>query len=121
VLVIGNVETLQLQAEGDWKLCAVEKSSPLPELEGEATGVMLYDAASGALLTVSVPNPEMPVGEEGLQTGLEPGSGGHLLPCMSAVTIESGLVLGGLIPGTDSTVTLPGAKLDDEGFVWFAA
>ncbi|WP_050030112.1 MFS transporter [Verrucomicrobium sp. BvORR034] len=80
----------------------------------------LYDAATGALLTLSVPHPDMPVGEEGLQVGYKTGSAGHFLPSLAMRTEGGDLVFGAILPGspTEARVVLPGAKLDDMGFVF---
>lgn len=79
---------------------AVEMSlvSTLPDWERVGRFVMCWDAAqaivpdsstlyrglldptTGDLIAASVPNPPMPVGEEGGQLGLRPGALGHLLP-----------------------------------------
>lgn len=80
----------------------------------------LYDAATGALLTLSVPHPDMPAGEEGLQVGFKPGSAGHFLPSLAMRAEGGDLVFGAILPGnvTATRVILPGAKLDEMGFVF---
>lgn len=80
----------------------------------------LYDASTGALLTLSIPHPEMPAGEEGLQVGHKTGSAGHFLPSLAMRTEGGDLVFGAILPGnaTETRVVLPGAKLDEMGFVF---
>lgn len=80
----------------------------------------LYDAATGALLTLSTPHPEMPAGEEGLQVGYKSGSAGHFLPSLAMRAEGGALVFGAILPGnaSETHVVLPGAKLDDMGFVF---
>ncbi len=75
------------------------------------------DADSGILVSVEVPDPEMPVGEEGLQLGKKVGSLGRLLPGLNLEATDHGVRISGLMPGKDSVVNLAGVKLDEQGFL----
>ena len=77
----------------------------------------MFDAQTGALLTMSVVDPVMPVGEEGLQVGRKTGSVGHLLRGISMRADGACYQLGGVIPGTEMTLQLDQMTLDDDGFV----
>jgi acyl-[acyl-carrier-protein]-phospholipid O-acyltransferase/long-chain-fatty-acid--[acyl-carrier-protein] ligase len=77
----------------------------------------LYDATTGALLTLSVPNPPMPPGEEGLQNGLLHGTLGHVLPALAVCQDGDTLIFSKLAAGDTAEVRLPGLALDAEGFV----
>jgi acyl-[acyl-carrier-protein]-phospholipid O-acyltransferase/long-chain-fatty-acid--[acyl-carrier-protein] ligase len=77
----------------------------------------LFDEASGMLLTLSVPDPQMPERERGRQFGRKPGTLGHVLPGLAVRVQEGGLSFSCLLPGTDASIQLPGVTLDDEGFV----
>ncbi len=79
----------------------------------------LLHEESGELLAISVPDPEMPEGEEGGQLGRRPGSLGRLLPGIACHQEGETLVLTGLATG--QPVRLPGVHLDDMGFLIPAA
>ena len=80
----------------------------------------LFDVGTGVLLTLSVPNPKMPVNEEGLQRGHYPGNFGHVLPGLAAHQEGRTLVLSHLFAGSSTPVRLEGLMLDPEGFVAIA-
>ncbi|MFZ4767328.1 MAG: hypothetical protein ACOYMN_20435, partial [Roseimicrobium sp.] len=80
----------------------------------------LFDPANGALLTLSVPDPELPEAEAGAQVGRKPGSFGHFLPGLEVGRIEGALVFSKLFPESAINVVLTRAVLDDEGFVFLA-
>jgi acyl-[acyl-carrier-protein]-phospholipid O-acyltransferase/long-chain-fatty-acid--[acyl-carrier-protein] ligase len=77
----------------------------------------LFDEASGVLLTLSVPDPEMPKKEQGSQRGHKEGSLGHVLPGLAMRAEGGGLYFSWLLPHTDATVSVPGVTVDEEGFV----
>jgi acyl-[acyl-carrier-protein]-phospholipid O-acyltransferase/long-chain-fatty-acid--[acyl-carrier-protein] ligase len=77
----------------------------------------LYDETTGVLLTLSVPDPQMPEREHGHQFGRKPGSVGHVLPGLAVQGQEGGLVFSRVLPHTDDSIWLPGVTLDVEGFV----
>jgi acyl-[acyl-carrier-protein]-phospholipid O-acyltransferase/long-chain-fatty-acid--[acyl-carrier-protein] ligase len=77
----------------------------------------LYDEATGVLLTLSVPDPQMPEKERSHQLGRKPGSLGHVLPGLAVQVQEDGLVFSRLLSHAETSVRLPGVTLDDEGFV----
>jgi hypothetical protein len=75
------------------------------------------DAATGALIAVQVPDPVMPEPERNMQLGTREGTLGRLLPGLAARQFNGALVISGLAPTSTEVVTLPGARLDDMGFV----
>jgi acyl-[acyl-carrier-protein]-phospholipid O-acyltransferase/long-chain-fatty-acid--[acyl-carrier-protein] ligase len=93
--------------------------SPAPDLAVSAPA--LYDAATGALLTLSVPNPKMPPNEEDLQHGLLPGTFGHILPALAVRQDADTLIFNKLAAGSTTEIRLSGLALDAEGFIIVAA
>jgi acyl-[acyl-carrier-protein]-phospholipid O-acyltransferase/long-chain-fatty-acid--[acyl-carrier-protein] ligase len=81
----------------------------------------LFDAGTGVLLTLSVPDPKMPPNEEGLQRGHYPGNFGHVLPGLAVRQEGSALVFSHLFVGSSGPVRLEGVILDPEGFVAISA
>lgn len=75
------------------------------------------DAGTDLLLSAEVPDPPMPANEQGGQLGKKAGSLGRLLPGLKVQSNAGDLVLGGLLPKEDSTITIPGVKLDGDGFL----
>jgi len=75
------------------------------------------DADTELLLSTEVPDPPMPENEQGGQLGKKAGSLGRLLPGFKIESNAGDLVLGGLLPKEDSTITIPGVKLDGDGFL----
>lgn len=67
-----------------------------------------------------MPHPDMPIGEEGLQVGYKAGSFGHFLPSLAMSSERGDLVFGAILPGgvIETRVVLPGAQLDEMGFVF---
>jgi len=122
VIVIGDMTTLPVISEdaGDWYVCVMDTTQlgALASVTAPNTAPLLYDEQTGALLTIGVPNPPMAAGEEHLQLGHLPGSGGHLLPGLSLVTKGDTLIIGGLLPEPSLPVEVPGARLDEQGFIW---
>ncbi len=125
VVVIGDRTSLAALAPGSFDF-AVELSDAAalhqavaPPAEHPAAGPWpaLYDAASSALLTLSVLNPKMPEKEEGLQHGQRPGTFGHVLPALEVRQEEHALVFSRLAAGSEASVRLEGATTDSEGFV----
>jgi len=92
VVAVGGVDALhQAAAEPLWKekvqraICSVKEGEhALIDGLAEAWGVPVFpavvDEATGEWLTLAVPNPPMPVGEEEDQKGNRPGTLGRLLP-----------------------------------------
>lgn len=121
LVVVGDTASLQAHPapEGSFVLHLLEKTE-LPEADRLLPGVpkALYDAATGLLLTLSVPDPIMPAGEEGLQVGSKPGSAGHPLPSLTLQVREGRVLLGALVPGTDTQAVLEGATCDEMGFIF---
>jgi acyl-[acyl-carrier-protein]-phospholipid O-acyltransferase / long-chain-fatty-acid--[acyl-carrier-protein] ligase len=77
----------------------------------------LFDDSSGMLLTLSVPDPELPAHDPGKQLGHKPGSFGHVLPGLVVQAPADGLRFSRLLPPTDLTAEMQGVALDDDGFV----
>jgi acyl-[acyl-carrier-protein]-phospholipid O-acyltransferase/long-chain-fatty-acid--[acyl-carrier-protein] ligase len=77
----------------------------------------LYDATTGALLTLSVPNPPMPPNEEDLQRGLLPGTFGHVLPALAVRQDGDSLIFNKLAVGSTTEIRLSGFALNAEGFI----
>lgn len=117
LIVVGDDDTLAGNDREGWDLVINVRSieRPLPIADGVlAAG---YHAATGALLALSVPDPEMPKGEELNQTGHRAGSVGHILPGLSVSAQPDALVIGNVIPGTPTEVRLTGLRLDNAGFL----
>ena len=77
-----------------------------------------YDAEHGLLLTLSVPDPEMPEKEAGAQLGRKTGSVGRVLPGIAVVETEDGLILRDLLPTTAVEIVLKNVAWDEQGFVF---
>jgi acyl-[acyl-carrier-protein]-phospholipid O-acyltransferase/long-chain-fatty-acid--[acyl-carrier-protein] ligase len=127
IVAMGDTASLAAVKPGVWDF-AVElieagaaKERGLSSPQGGATPAFptpaLYDAATGALLTLSVPNPPMPPGEEGLQNGLLPGTFGHVLPALAVRQDAGTLIFNKIAAGNPAEVRLPGLAMDAEGFV----
>ncbi|TLD68901.1 MFS transporter [Phragmitibacter flavus] len=85
---------------------------------GEGVLPAMFDAESGTLLSLSVPHPPMPKGEEDLMHGWRPGGFGHVLNGLSVKVESDGVFVGGLggdVNG-EMRVKVMGMRLDDEGF-----
>jgi len=105
---------------GSWRVAVIEVSQmeEAATVTDPKTGPALFDAQSGALLTISVPHPPMPAGEEHLQVGHRAGSAGHLLPGLSLRTEGHSLRVGGLVPGLQLAVKIEDSRCDEQGFLW---
>jgi hypothetical protein len=90
-------------------------ASPAPDLV--VIHPALYDAATGALLTLSVPHPKMPAGEEDFQHGFLPGTLGHVLPGLAARQDDDTLIFNKLAAARSVEIRLSGCMLDAEGFI----
>jgi acyl-[acyl-carrier-protein]-phospholipid O-acyltransferase/long-chain-fatty-acid--[acyl-carrier-protein] ligase len=77
----------------------------------------LFDAESGVMLTLSVPDPELPEKDRGEQLGRKPGALGHVLPGLAVHVQTDGLRFSSLLPHSESHAEIPGVALDDDGFV----
>lgn len=75
------------------------------------------DAGTEILVSVEVPDPVMPDNDKEAQHGLKPDSLGRLLPGLLVELTAEGVRISGLLPNDQRTITLPGVKLDDEGFL----
>lgn len=76
-----------------------------------------FDTATGALIAQSVPDPVMPKGEEGNQSGSRAGSPGRLLPGLRMGRADGALEVSGLAPASVAAIRLPGFDLDEDGFL----
>ena len=126
VVAVGEGAALVALAEKPWDfaVCLMEASAattggpPSPPAAGTAgPWPAIYDAGTGMLLTLSVPEPAMPEGEEDLQHGSKPGTFGHVLPAIAVRKEGSGLHFSHLLAGSSASVTLDKVILDPEGFV----
>lgn len=121
VIAIGDEVALRSAKGEPWDLAVLlveKKGLDVPAvIATEKDYPAMFDAQTGALLTMSVVDPVMPVGEEGLQVGRKTGSVGHLLRGISIRAEGDSYQLGGIIPGNEMTLQLDQMTLDDDGFV----
>ncbi|OYW72036.1 MAG: hypothetical protein B7Z37_26040 [Verrucomicrobia bacterium 12-59-8] len=75
------------------------------------------DADTEILISTEVPNPPMPAGYEDDQHGQRAGCLGRLLPGLVIETTPDGVRLSGLLPDDGRSISLPGAKMDEQGFL----
>lgn len=75
------------------------------------------DPATGILLSAEVPDPPLPAGEDEGQHGRKIGSLGRLLPGLAIESTAEGVVISGLLPAPSLTATIPGAKMNEQGFL----
>jgi acyl-[acyl-carrier-protein]-phospholipid O-acyltransferase/long-chain-fatty-acid--[acyl-carrier-protein] ligase len=121
LVAVGDTKTLSEAGKEVWDMAINVQAAeqPVPaSVQGLVAG---FDPATGALLTLSLPDPVMPVGEEGAQFGRKDGSIGHLLPGLTVRHEGTSLVIGSVLPGTNTAVRLLGVKMDAEGFLFPAA
>lgn len=85
------------------------------EMRGALLGWL--DRESGALITQSVRDPEMPEKEKIHQKGIRPGSLGRLLPGFKYASDEGILRIGWRVRNLAAQLELVGCKLDPAGFV----
>lgn len=88
---------------------------PLNETGAVLRGVL--DPATGALLTLGVPDPEMPESERGLQLGSVAGSYGRVMMGLTVSQKGTALEVSGLTPMNSGPVALEGVQMDERGFV----
>ncbi|MEY4483142.1 MAG: hypothetical protein RL693_594 [Verrucomicrobiota bacterium] len=121
VIAIGDESALRAMKGEPWDLAVLlveKKGQDVPAVVAtDKDYPAMFDTQTGALLTMSVVDPIMPVGEEGLQVGRKTGSVGHLLRGISIRAEGASYQLGGVIPGQESTLQLDQATLDSDGFV----
>lgn len=121
ILIVGDRSSLAQQAAAGGlalRLMAVDEQGAAGD-DG-TTLPALFDPVSGTLLTLSMPDPPMPRGEEGRQKGRKAGSFGHLL---NGLRIRGGdgatpLVVGATEADLAGELTLPGWRMDEEGFIY---
>ncbi|MGV3663420.1 MAG: MFS transporter [Prosthecobacter sp.] len=75
------------------------------------------DPTTELLLSAEVPDPPMPENDKDAQLGKKAGSLGRLLPGFKVGSNAGDLVLSGVLPRDDSTVTIASVKLDEDGFL----
>lgn len=96
--------------------CVDSEMGPLPS--SSATTFRGYvDAATEILLSIEVPDPPLPTHDKGAQIGRKENSLGRLLPGFVVEATADGIRISGLLPNDERSVTLPGVKLDHEGFL----
>ena len=94
--------------------CLDSDPSPLPQ----TTALRGYiDAATDIILSTEVPNPLMPAGDKDEQLGQKAGSLGRLLPGLAIESTADGVRISGLLPGDERNASLPGVKMDEQGFL----
>jgi acyl-[acyl-carrier-protein]-phospholipid O-acyltransferase/long-chain-fatty-acid--[acyl-carrier-protein] ligase len=95
-----------------WDTLEAQMPEGLPRL---ARG--LLDAATGALIATSVPDPIMPAPERDNQHGTKEATLGRLLPGLTIIEYTGGIKIRGMLPGESDAIQLPGVVLDSEGFL----
>ena len=94
--------------------CLDSDPSPLPQ----TTALRGYiDAATDIILSTEVPNPLMPAGDKDEQLGQKAGSLGRLLPGLAIESTADGVRISGLLPADDRSASIPGVKMDEQGFL----
>lgn len=121
VIAVGDESVLRSVMAEPWDLAVLlveKKGQDVPAVMAtDKDYPAMFDAQTGALLTMSVVDPVMPIGEEGLQVGRKTGSVGHLLRGISVRAEGASYRLGGVIPGAEASIQLDQAILDNDGFV----
>ncbi len=123
LIILGDAAAISASSLSYDLAIQVLSEMPATGTASEASDKLLptyFDAVTGALLTLSVPDPVMPVGEEGLQLGHKQGSIGHLLGGLSFRREEGTLIITDILPGKEIAVRLANAKIDAEGFIFGA-
>ena len=59
----------------------------------------------------------MPAGDKDEQLGQRAGSLGRLLPGLVIESTAEGVEISGLLPGKERSVSIPGIKMDEQGFL----
>jgi acyl-[acyl-carrier-protein]-phospholipid O-acyltransferase/long-chain-fatty-acid--[acyl-carrier-protein] ligase len=90
---------------------------PAPTGTGSCAYPALFDEATGILLTLSVPDPQIPEKERGHQFGHRSGTFGHILPGLAVHAQDGSLRISRPLPHSDVGIDLPTMKLDHEGFI----
>ncbi|WP_395741318.1 MFS transporter [Prosthecobacter sp.] len=110
-------------------LPATAPSPPQPTVDGSPstanssppTGPLplrgYLDPSTGILLTTEVPNPPLPKGDKDQQLGQAPHTLGRLLPGLTIASTPEGVTITSLLPDSPLTATIPGAKMDEQGFL----
>ena len=94
--------------------CLDSDLAPLPQ----TTALRGYiDAATDLILSTEVPNPTMPAGDKDEQLGQKANSLGRLLPGLIIESTADGLKISGLLPNDARSASIPGVKMDDQGFL----
>ncbi len=75
------------------------------------------DSETGILLTTEVPDPQMPPAHHDEQFGRRPHTLGRLLPGLTIASPPEGVTISSLLPDSPLTATIPGAKMDEQGFL----
>ena len=94
--------------------CIDSDLSPLPQ----TTALRGYfDTGTEIILSTEVPNPPMPANDKDEQLGQKAGSLGRLLPGLKIESTPEGVRISGLLPKDERSVSLPGVKMDEQGFL----
>ena len=98
--------------------CLDSDLSPLPQ----TTALRGYfDAGTEIILSTEVPNPPMPANDKDEQLGQKAGSLGRLLPGLKIESTPEGVRISGLLPRDERRVSIPGVKMDEQGFLVMAS
>ena len=104
----------QLTGQERLAFCLDSDLAPLPQ----TTALRGYiDAATDLILSTEVPNPTMPAGDKDEQLGQKANSLGRLLPGLIIESTADGLKISGLLPNDARSASIPGVKMDDQGFL----
>ena len=76
-----------------------------------------FDAVTEVILSTEVPNPPMPANDKDDQLGRKAGSLGRLLPGLKIESPPEGVCISGLLPKDDRSISIPGVKMDEQGFL----
>ena len=114
IVLIGDASTLTDErlkvAERPYTVTVqVHSTAALAEVHAAVPNAFpaLYDESTGVLLTLSVPDPQVPEKDRGRQSGHKPGTLGHVLPGLVVQEQEGGLLFSRLLPHTDASVAAP--------------
>ncbi len=122
VIAIGAADVMEkLSAVAEWsrlgKYVMLWADADVPLSEGTEIYRGLIDVKSSALISASVPDPEMPETEVGNQLGICAGSYGRLLPGYAIQQKDGALEVSMLTPKNPNPVRLPGIQCDERGFL----
>lgn len=126
VIVVGDATVVEKMPHvpqwvrvGKYVMLWAERLASVPEDASLYRG--LLHPETGALVSVSVPDPEMPDTERGNQLGIQAGSFGRLLPGYAVRSGGGGLEISLLTPKNPGPAVIPDVVMDERGFLMPAA